>query len=192
MDCQIKRAYYKLFFLCTKKGSRFLPNPLPKQTGRLGPLKESRQMILFVDVQLKKIYAQGNKYPWIRPEACPRCSHYKLWGHGYVTRLFDGFRDALFLKCYRCPDCGCVITFRPKSHFMAIQSSTSSILSSISCRIKTGRWPPWGAKSRKRHWLVNLRRNIKVHLTNTWAQGEIAGFARLQALGIVPVSVRIM
>jgi hypothetical protein len=39
-----------------------------------------------------------------------------------------------------------------------------------------------------RHWIVNLRRSIKAHLTNEWDKGELKGFDRLQSLGIVPVS----
>jgi hypothetical protein len=95
----------------------------------------------------------------------------------------------LFLKCYRCPNCGCVITLRPKTHFKSIQTPIAAIRSAIFCRLKTGRWPPGGSFSRRRHWLFNLRRNIKAHLTNTWTRGEMAGFARLRELGILPVSV---
>jgi len=149
-------------------------------------------MILFKEVILKHIYEQEKAYPWPRPEVCPRCNHYKVWGHGYVARLFDGFRTALLLKCYRCPTCGCVITLRPKTYFLGIQAPIAAIRAAISCRLKTGRWPSEGSSSRKRHWLVNLRRRIKAHLTNVWDKGELDGFDRLQSLGIVPVSRLLM
>jgi len=144
-------------------------------------------MILFRKLNLKQIFKKGKRYPWKCPERCPRCGHYKLWGHGYVLRLFDGFMQALRMKCYRCPDCGCVVTFRPKTHFRGIQAPVAAIRSALSRRIRTGRWPPGGSHSRQRHWMSNLRRSIKAHLTNTWSHGELAGFDRLRALGIVPV-----
>jgi len=149
-------------------------------------------MILFVDALLKHIVEQGREYNWPRPSACPKCNHGKVWGHGFVTRLFDGFCHALLIKCYRCPECGCVITLRPKTHFSRIQAPITEIRKSLACRLATGRWPPGGLPSRKRHWLFNVRRNIKAWLTHTWDQGEVAGFDRMQALGIVPVSVRIL
>jgi hypothetical protein len=147
-------------------------------------------MILFRNLNLKQIFKQGKRYPWKRPERCPRCKHYRLWGHGYVQRLFDGFMQALLMKCYRCPECGCVIVLRPKTHFRGIQAPIEAIRSALSRRLRTGRWPPGGSRSRQRHWLANLKRAIKVHLTNTWSRGDLAGFDRLWDLGIVPVYAR--
>lgn len=148
-------------------------------------------MILFVEAILKLISEQGRDFKWPRPQVCPNCNHSKLWGHGYVSRLFDGFRQALLIKCYRCPECGCVITLRPKTHFRRVQAPISKIRAALFHRLTNGRWPPGQSKSRARHWFCNLQRNIKAHLTHTWSQGNLAGFDRLQALGIVPVSVTI-
>jgi hypothetical protein len=149
-------------------------------------------MILCVDVLLKLISEQGRGYNWSRPSACPKCNHGKVWGHGFVRRLFDGFCHALLIKCYRCPECGCVMTLRPKTHFSRVQAPITKIREALASRLATDRWPPEGSPSRKRHWLNNLRRNITAWLTHTWDQGEVAGFDWLQALGIVPVSVRIL
>jgi len=148
-------------------------------------------MILFVDVILKQIHKQKKAYPWNRPESCPDCDHDRVWSHGYVSRLFDGFRLGLFIKCFRCPKCGCVITLRPKTHFTRVQATIEKIRFSISHRLKTGRWPPGGSPSRKRHWLKNLRHKIKAHLTNAWAKAEPEGFDQLQLQAIVPVSKQI-
>jgi hypothetical protein len=84
------------------------------------------------------------------------------------------------------------MTLRPKTHFSRVQAPITEIREALASRLATGRWPPEGSPSRKRHWLNNLRRNITAWLTHTWDQGEVAGFDRLQALGIVPVSVRIL
>jgi hypothetical protein len=165
----------------------------PDKTGAGMPQKkESTHMIVYKNLNLNHIYEQGKNFPWIRPRECLRCKNDKLWGHGFASRFFDGFMQALFMKCYRCPECGCVITLRPETHFRWIQAPIAVILSAITCRVQAGRWPAGGSASRKRHWLFNLRNNIKAHLANTWDQGDVAGFARLQALGIVPVSVGIV
>ena len=144
-------------------------------------------MILYRKLNLKQMFKKGKRYSWQRPERCPRCGHDRLWGHGYVRRLFDGFMQALHMKCYRCADCGCVITLRPVTHFRGIQAPIAEVRCAISCRIRTGRWPPGRSHSRQRHWLANLRRSIKAHLPNTWCLGEVAGFDRLWDQGIVPV-----
>ncbi len=142
--------------------------------------KETQQkgydkMITFVSVILKEIFEQGRKYVWERPATCANCNHYKVWSHGFVERLFDGFDTFLLLKCYRCPNCGCVITLRPDSHFARIQASKETIRSSLYNRLQTGRWPPGLSFPRQRHWLKNLRRRIKALLTEVWRRGEITG-----------------
>ena len=146
-------------------------------------------MIHFVAVLLNDIFEQGRDYPWLRPEKCLKCGHYKVWGHGFVPRLFDGFPSPLLIKCYRCPCCGCVITLRPDSHFSRFQSPVQTIRSRLHHRINKGKWwAPPSLVSRCRHWLVNLRRNIKSYLPATQPLGEIAAFDWFIEHGQVPVS----
>lgn len=145
-------------------------------------------MITFVTIVLNDLFIQGREYKWKRPEVCPKCNHYKVWSHGYVQRFFDGFDTTLPLKCYRCPNCGCVITIRPKTHFPRIQASIKTIRSTLYTRRQTGRWPPGLSRSRQRHWLKNLKRRIKARLTNTWSQGTIVAFDHFVSIGQVPVS----
>jgi len=145
-------------------------------------------MIIFVSVILKEIFEQGRKYVWERPATCVKCNHHKVWSHGFVQRLFDGFDTFLLLKSYRCPNCGCVITLRPDSHFTRIQTSKEAIRSRLSCRLQTGRWPPDTPFPRQRHWLKNLRRRIKALLTEAWSHGEIAAFDYFISIGQTPVS----
>ena len=128
----------------------------PPQTGLKRPNTKNRKMITFVSVVLKEILEQGRDYKWKRPTTCPNCNHYKVWSHGFVQRFFDGFDTFLLLKCFRCPNCGCVTTLRPDSHFSRIQASKSTIRSCLDCRVKTGRWPPDLSLSRQRHWLKKI------------------------------------
>ena len=146
-------------------------------------------MIWFVSVDLKKIHEQGRCYSWPRPPCCLRCRNWRVWGHGYVERYFDEFVEALLLKCYRCPDCGCVMTLRPKSHFAWIHSSRKTIRSHLFHRLKTGRWPPSSLpRARLRHWLSNLRRRAQAFLTTAWDQSLCAGFEVLLSHGQAPIA----
>jgi hypothetical protein len=155
----------------------------------LHPLIQHTLMIWSVAVDLKRIHEQGRNFSWPRPPCCLRCNNWRIWGHGYVERYFDGFVEALPIKCYRCPACGCVITLRPESHFARIHSSKKTIRFHLSRRLKTGRWPPSPLpRSRLRHWLSNLRRRAHVFLTAAWRQGLWAGFETLLSQGQTPVS----
>lgn len=146
-------------------------------------------MIWFVSVDLKKIHEEGRCYSWPRPSCCLRCNNWRVWGHGYVERYFDGFVEALLLKCYWCPACGCVITLRPKSYFVRIHSSIETVRFHIFHRLKTGRWPPsLLPRSRLRHWLFNLRRRAQAFLTAAWDQGLWAGFEALLSQSQTPVA----
>lgn len=146
-------------------------------------------MIHFVTVVLNDIFEQKRDFQWQCPEHCFKCKYYKVWGHGFVPRIFDGFSAPLLLKCYRCPNCGTVITLRPKSHFSRIQSPIETIRSRLQNRIKNGCWGvSENSTSRFRHWYANLRRRIKAYLTEQWPYGEIAAFDLLVTQGQVPVS----
>ena len=153
------------------------------------PIRQHELMIYFVDVQLKDIFEQGKDFLWIPPIACLRCRHYRVWGHGFVPRFFDGFVSCLYLKCYRCPQCRCVMTTRPETHFSRIRCRKETIRVLINFRITTGRWLPSSLSlPRMRHWLANLARQTVAHLTDAWKEGPIAAFDRLLGMSRVPVS----
>ena len=153
------------------------------------PLPNSILMIWSVDVDLKGIHEQGRNFSWPRPPHCLRCHNWRIWGHGYVERYFDGFSKALPIKCYRCPACGCVITLRPGSHFARIHSSKETVRFHISHRLQAGRWPPSPLpRSRLRHWLSNLKRRVHAFLTASWRRGLRAGFEALLSQGQTPVA----
>jgi len=146
-------------------------------------------MIWQVSVDLKEIHDLERDYPWPHPDCCMRCRNRRVWGHGFVRRYFDEFAEALLLKCYRCPLCGCVITARPASHFPRIRSSRQTIFSHLQQRISRGRWPPSPlARSRLRHWMANLKRRIMAYLTSLWDLGVMADFEELLLRGQIPVA----
>lgn len=146
-------------------------------------------MICPVAVQLKDIFELGKAYPWELPATCPRCGHYRVWGHGFVSRYFQGFPTSLYLKCGRCPECGCVVTLRPDGHFPRIRTAITAIRTHLAERQNTGRWPLSELpRSRLRHWRTNLARWSCALLTNSWPQGLVAAFDELVSRGLVPVS----
>lgn len=145
-------------------------------------------MIIYICGLLKDIFKMGKKYPWPRPEVCPRCGYTRVWGHGYVDVLFDGYDKALQLKRYRCPCCGCVIRLRPSSHLSRFQASIQKIRTTLSIRIKTGRWPPDSSVSRSGHWLRSLKRKSFSLFGFHAGRDLIKVFDYLLLKGINPVS----
>jgi len=145
-------------------------------------------MIIFFSVVLKDLFIKGRDYPWPKPGRCPRCKGCNLWGHGFVQALFDGFYAPLWLKRYRCPTCRCVIRLRPRGYFRRFQASVETIRSSISHKLKTGRWPPGLPHTRQGHWLRALRKKAAAFLNNTWNQGLLKAFDYLIEQGHIPVS----
>ncbi|TET83235.1 MAG: hypothetical protein E3J46_12590 [Desulfobacteraceae bacterium] len=171
-----------------KMGSEVLENLTAPNNGSAKILTTVKAMVIFVPVLLKDIFEQERDFVWERPPCCPRCDHYKVWSHGFVERIFDGFDSTLSLKCYRCPFCGCVITLQPDTHFPRFQASKDKIRSFLSARLKTGRWPPAQSHSSHRHWLRNLKKQIKALLSDIWDKGILAAFDHLVSIGHTPVS----
>lgn len=156
--------------------------------GVLPPNNNVIFMICFVAVLLKDIFEQGKYYPWPRPADCLRCNR-KFHGHGFTTRYFQGFPTCLYLKCYRCPECGCVITLRPDTHFSRIRSDKNIIRAHLAHRLTSGQWPRSSlSRSSLRHWLANLSRQMTAHLTAAWKAGLLAAFDCLLAQGLNPVT----
>jgi len=162
-------------------------SPLPYR-GALAASNQNGVMIATFDLDLKRIASCGLDYPWPRPSQCGRCEHHCVWGHGFVLMNFAGFSDALMIRRYRCPACGCVIRLRPCGYFRRHQSPTATIRRALACRLSTGRWPSDCVTNRGRHWLTALKRNALAILSIPWQRDLMAAFERLIALGRVPVS----
>jgi hypothetical protein len=145
-------------------------------------------MIIYICALLKDILKLGRKYPWPRPRVCPKCGHARIWGHGYTDSLFDGYNKALPLKRYRCPCCGCVIRLRPTGYLSRFQTPIQKIRSTLSTRIKTGRWPPESSVSRAGHWLRSLKRKVFFLFGFPAGNDLIKIFDYLLLKGVNPVS----
>jgi len=145
-------------------------------------------MITFLVLDLNRIARSSRDYPWPEPGGCGRCHHPKLWGHGFVRMIFDGFGQALEMRRYRCPKCGSIVRVRPAGYWPRHQSAVATIRAALSCRARTRRWPPGCMTNRARHWLASLKR----HALALWGIPALAdladAFDRLVAMGRVPVS----
>ena len=145
-------------------------------------------MVIFVSVKLKELFKKERNYPWTRPKSCPLCNDYKVWGHGYAQAIFDGYKQPLLLKLYRCPVCGCVIRLRPEGYFKRFQAPVETIRSSIACKSTTDRWLSGIIPNRQRHWFRALQRRVRAYLGDTWARGLLKAFDHFMAQGQVPVT----
>jgi hypothetical protein len=162
-----------------RKAVGFCKTQLPENRAWKRPQNKSHSMILFVDVDLKEVNRLGKKYSWKKPAACPRCLRSHVRGHGFTGTFFDGFLNALLMRRFRCPACGCVMKCRPKSHFARIQTAIGTIRSHLAGRIETGRW--FGSPERGRYWLSALRRQVLAHLGLTWRNRLLETFDQLYA-----------
>ena len=119
---------------------------IPKSTTRDAPL------ILYLSVDFNELQILGKAYRWPRPRRCVSCNGNRIWGHGYVGRYFDGIADALWMKRWRCPDCGTVYTMRPITHWRGFWADRGIILSSLSAKETEGRWLPNLGRDRQQYW----------------------------------------
>jgi len=162
----------------------------PKYVRALRPQKGDH-MIVFLCVSIKEIVEQGRDFPWPRPEICPRCGSTRVWGHGFVSAIFDGFVSHALLRRWRCPECHCVVRVRPGGYFPRFQASIETIRSSIAVRLEDGRWPRGGSRQRQGHWLRSLRRRVGAFLGQGWKSRLLEGFDSLMLDNESPVCRRI-
>ena len=100
-------------------GDLFEEEHRPGKRGVDSP-QDPRILIVFVAVKIKEILIRGRGYPWPKPELCPRCRIAGVWGHGFALAYFDGICEGLWLRRYRCPECGCVMRLRPEGYLSPI------------------------------------------------------------------------
>jgi hypothetical protein len=120
-------------------------------------------MIVFTNVELTLLAQQGKNFQWKKPCSCPRCNHESLWGHGFVTAIFNGFKEPLFLKRFRCNRCGLVMTIRPKGFWSRFQSSITLIYQAIMCRLSSLCWPKFLTRQRGGQWIKRYLLFIRSH-----------------------------
>ena len=146
---------------------------------------------LFFVVCFKEIMKLGRRYPFPRPPNCLRdgCKSSRLWGHGYVEAYFEGYNTSIYLRRYRCDDCGCVYTIRPFGYWPRHHVPARIIFQRLCHRIKQGVWDRSKGLTRQRqgHWLRALKKNIRAYLGMSF-EGSIAeGFYDLIHTGRIPV-----
>jgi len=142
-------------------------------------------MILSVLAVLKDIYEQGRNFVWPRPEVCPHCGAGKPWGHGFVPAYFDGFDGCVFLRRYRCSQCGCVMRLKPEGYFRGFQAPMETIRSAIREGPEQEDTP---SRSRRGHWLRALKRKAAAYLGAAFSGSPLQAFDRLVTMGTIPVS----
>jgi hypothetical protein len=116
-------------------------------------------MILPYPVNLKEVFEQEKAYRWPRPDGCRKCGGSRIWGHGYVLRYFDGFAEGgMWLKRWRCPDCGSVHTVRPEGYWRGFWAKTEDILLRFKEEIRRGCWLKEVSRQRQQYWWRGLRK----------------------------------
>ncbi len=95
---------------------------------------------------------------------------------------------SLLLKRYRCPECGCVVCYRPWGYFSRFRAPVETIRSNISHRLRTGRWPCGFSRNRQGHWLRALQRRIIAYLGNNWQKSIMEAFDYFISQGQIPIS----
>ena len=135
-------------------------------------------LVLSVSVDLPTLHSLGKNYPWPRPERCPRCQGLRLWGHGYVARYFDGEPHSLWMKRWRCVDCGAVHTARAATHWRGFLCPCYLILASLLTKLVHGRWVSLVSRQRQQYW----RRG---YLCQRQIAGGLLGVQELYEAGII-------
>jgi len=108
-------------------------------------------LLIFTDVRVEDIAAQGRDFNWERP-SCPNgCA--KVWGHGFVARIFATVVAVVLLRRYRCPTCGVVITLMPCGYAARYQTKTADVAAAIVSRLTHRGWPSGTPRQRGGHWL---------------------------------------
>lgn len=80
-----------------------------------------------------------------------------------MQRYFDDFAEALFLKRYRCPECGAIHTLRPHLYDRRFQVIWFTIFLSLLKKITLGCWLSGMSPQRQQYWW----RGFKKHASRT-------------------------
>lgn len=108
-------------------------------------------MIVALSATIQEISDQGEHFNWPVLD-CEKCS-YRMWGHGFVVRYFEGISSGLRIKRLICHGCGMVVVFRPKGFFARFRSLVSEIYSTLCFRLRSGHWPKGFSRQRGWYWL---------------------------------------
>jgi len=105
-----------------------------------------------------------------------------------VLAYFDMFQEGVWLKRYKCPVCGTIITIRPKGYFPRFQSPIKTIRKSVTLKESKNKWMEGISRSRQMHWIRALRRRIAAYWGNVCAYGLKGAFEYFARMGVAGVS----
>lgn len=126
------------------------------------PLGETK-LLLLCRINLEKIQEQGKDFPWQRPGACPACGGARVWGHGFVLRYFFGYGEGLWMKRWRCPDCGGVHTSRPPEYTPGIQYRRDLQIRSLQAKLSGLPFLSEISRQVQQHWQKLFERLCRRH-----------------------------
>ena len=119
----------------------------------LKSLPKEKKSILICRIDLEKVQESGKGFRWKNPGSCPKCNNTRLWGHGYVLRYFFGFTFGLWMKRWRCPECGSVHTARPKEYTPGMQYPTEKMRESLKAKLLGKPFLKTIPRQNQQHWI---------------------------------------
>ncbi len=129
------------------------------------PMKEY-YLILIFRLNLQHIQVLKKKYCWISPINCPSCKNSCVWGHGFVLRYFHGYNEGLWMKRWRCPECGAVHTSRPSEYAPGFQYLKETIYESITRKLSEGSYLTHIPYQIQQYWFKALL--FQSAMLNSW------------------------
>lgn len=135
---------------------------LPLQVNHPNPIiLLYKALIVYYRIKIKILKEKGKEYPWVKPCSCLKCHSKRLWGWGFVYRYFIGEVEGVWLKRYRCPECGTIYTLRPIQHFRGFWHGWFVVIASLLSKLKKGRWLKEGAsRQAQQYWWKSFLKQI--------------------------------
>ncbi|CAO0821173.1 hypothetical protein DFAR_2180022 [Desulfarculales bacterium] len=101
-----------------------------------------------------------------------------------MPAYFDESPTAIWLRFFLCPDCRAVIRLRPRGYWSRFQTLVKIFRQSLSNKlVALGRWDPGLSRSRQRHWLKVLLRQVSLYLGSSWPDDLLGAFYWLSGHG---------
>ncbi|CAO0824257.1 hypothetical protein DFAR_550003 [Desulfarculales bacterium] len=95
---------------------------------------------------------------WKRPDLGARL---------FVPADFDKAPTAIWLRHFRCSDCWAMIRLRPRGYWNRFPAPVETTRQSLANKLARGRWAPGLPRSRQRHWLKSLLRQVSLYLESS-------------------------
>ncbi|CAO0822084.1 hypothetical protein DFAR_2810003 [Desulfarculales bacterium] len=112
----------------------------------------------------------------------------RLWGHGFVLAYFNKAPTVIWLRWLHCPDCRAVIRLQPRGYCSRLQTLVETIRQSFFNKLARGRWGSGLPRSRQRHWLKGLLRQVSLYLGSSWSDDLLGAFDWLSGRGLTATS----